>query len=85
MILFGKVRSICLARYKIDFRKSHWSLLAEAYALGLDPLQGDLIFFTSDPSQAQFLVSLVAVGYQTIEACQGLGALEKTDYQNLRD
>ena len=43
------------------------------------------IFFTSDPSQAQFLVSLVAVGYQAIEACAGLGALEKTDYQNLRD
>ncbi|MBC7660739.1 MAG: DUF455 family protein [Chitinophagaceae bacterium] len=35
------------------------------------------IFFTSDPSQAQFLVSLVAVGYQAIEACEGLGALEK--------
>lgn len=47
MILFGKVRSIWLARYKIDFRKGHWSLLAEAYALGLDPLQGDLILFVS--------------------------------------
>ncbi len=37
------------------------------------------IFFTSDPAQAQFLVSLVAVGYQAIEACEGLGALEKND------
>jgi len=37
------------------------------------------IFFTSDPAQAQFLVSLVAVGYRAIEACEGLGALEKQE------
>ncbi len=35
------------------------------------------ILFTSDPAQAQYLVSLVAVGYNAIEACEGLGALEK--------
>lgn len=37
----------------------------------------DGIFFTSDPAQASFLASLVAVGYAAIEACDGLGALEK--------
>lgn len=47
MIAFGKIRAIWLARYKVDFRKGHWSLLAEAYSLGLDPLQGDLILFIS--------------------------------------
>ncbi|RZA20771.1 MAG: DUF455 family protein, partial [Proteobacteria bacterium] len=35
------------------------------------------IFFTSDPAQATYLVSLVSVGYDAIEACEGLGALEK--------
>ncbi|RZA14942.1 MAG: hypothetical protein EOP10_27215 [Proteobacteria bacterium] len=35
------------------------------------------IFFTSDPAQATYLVSLVAVGFEAIEACEGLGALEK--------
>lgn len=35
------------------------------------------IFFTSDPAQATYLVSLVSVGFHAIEACEGLGALEK--------
>jgi hypothetical protein len=47
MIGVSKIRAMWLARYKVDFRKGHWSLLAEAYGLGLDPLQGDLILFVS--------------------------------------
>ncbi|MBC7532639.1 MAG: IS66 family insertion sequence element accessory protein TnpB [Oligoflexus sp.] len=47
MILFGKIRTIWIALYKIDFRKGHWSLLSEAYNLGLDPLQGDVVLFVS--------------------------------------
>ncbi len=47
MILSAKIRSIWLARYRVDFRKGHWSLLSEAYGLGLDPLQGDVILFVS--------------------------------------
>ena len=47
MIAIGKFRAIWLARYKVDFRKAHWSLLAEAYGLGLDSLQGDLVLFIS--------------------------------------
>ena len=47
IILFGKVHSIWLARYRIDFKKDHWSLLAEVYALGLDLLQGNMILFVS--------------------------------------
>lgn len=45
MIAIGSIRSIWLARYKIDFRRGHWSLLAEAYSLGLNPLDGDAIVF----------------------------------------
>ena len=47
MITIAKIRAMWLARYRVDFRKGHWSLLAEAYLLGLDPLQGDLILFIS--------------------------------------
>jgi hypothetical protein len=47
MIAVGKIRATWLARYKVDFRKGHWTLLSEAYGLGLDPLQGDLILFIS--------------------------------------
>ena len=45
MMAIGAIRSIWLARYKIDFRKGHWSLLAEAYNLGLNPLEGDALLF----------------------------------------
>jgi hypothetical protein len=39
MISMTGIRSIWLARYWIDFRKGHWSLLAEVYSLGLNPLK----------------------------------------------
>ena len=45
MMAIGAIRSIWLARYKIDFRKGHWSLLSEAYNLGLNPLEGDALLF----------------------------------------
>lgn len=45
MIAVGSIRSIWLARYRIDFRKGPWSLLAEAYSLGLNPLDGDAVLF----------------------------------------
>ncbi len=35
------------------------------------------IFFTCDPTQATYVVSLAAVGFAAIEACEGLGVLEK--------
>jgi hypothetical protein len=45
MISVAGIQSIWLARYRIDFRKGHWSLLAEAYSLGLNPLEGDTLVF----------------------------------------
>ncbi len=45
MIAVGSIRSMWLARYRIDFRKGPWSLLAEAYSLGLNPLEGDAVLF----------------------------------------
>jgi len=45
MISMTGIRSIWLAGYLIDFRKGHWSLLAEAYSLRLKPLEGDALVF----------------------------------------
>lgn len=45
MIMAPAIRSIWLARYRVDFRKGPWSLLAEAYSLGLNPMEGDAVLF----------------------------------------
>ena len=45
MIAVSSIRGIWLARYKVDFRKGPWGLLAEAYSLGLNPLEGDAVLF----------------------------------------
>lgn len=36
---------IWLAQHRVDFRKQHNGLLAEAYKMGLDPFAGDIIIF----------------------------------------
>jgi transposase len=36
---------IWLAQHRVDFRKQHGGLLAEAYKMGLDPFSGDVIIF----------------------------------------
>lgn len=36
---------IWLAQHRVDFRKQHNGLLAEAYKMGLDPFSGDVIIF----------------------------------------
>jgi transposase len=36
---------IWLAQHRVDFRKQHGGLLAEAYKMGLDPFAGDVIIF----------------------------------------
>lgn len=41
----AKLRFIHLAMHKVDFRKSHDGLLAEAYRMGLDPYAGDVVLF----------------------------------------
>lgn len=40
-----KINRILLARHKVDFRKAHDGLLAEAYKLGLKPMAGDFVIF----------------------------------------
>ena len=37
--------SIWLAQHRVDFRKGHSGLLAEAYKMSLDPFKGDTIIF----------------------------------------
>jgi hypothetical protein len=44
-------RKIYLALHKADFRKGHNGLLAEAYALGLDPYKGDILIFVGRPKR----------------------------------
>ena len=36
---------IWLARHRVDFRKQHGGLLAEAYKMKLDPFNGDVVIF----------------------------------------
>lgn len=45
MITTGHKSRIWRARHKVDFRKQHNGLLAEAYKLSLDPYKGDVIIF----------------------------------------
>jgi transposase len=44
MVLLRRQR-IWLAQHRVDFRKQHGGLLAEAYKMGLDPFSGDVIIF----------------------------------------
>ena len=39
------VKRLWIARYRVDFRLGHDGLLAQAYRMGLDPLNGDAILF----------------------------------------
>ena len=36
---------VWLAKHRVDFRKQHDGLLAEAYKMNLDPFSGDLLIF----------------------------------------
>ena len=45
--MFGVNRRqrVWLAQHKVDFRKGHSGLLAEAYKMSLDPFLGDVVIF----------------------------------------
>jgi IS66 Orf2 like protein len=45
MIEAVKIRRVCLIRHKVDFRKGHTGMLSEAYQMGLNPYEGDLIVY----------------------------------------
>lgn len=45
MMLTTRKQRIWLARHRVDFRKQHTGLLAEAYKMSLDPYNGDVVIF----------------------------------------
>ncbi len=45
MMLPSRRQRIWLAQHRVDFRKQHSGLLAEAFKMGLDPFSGDVIIF----------------------------------------
>ena len=45
MVSSGRRQRIWIARHRVDFRKAHNGLLAEAYKMNLDPFGGDVIIF----------------------------------------
>jgi len=45
MIQSGRQGRIWLAQHRVDFRKAHNGLLAEAFKMNLDPFGGDVIIF----------------------------------------
>ena len=45
MMLPTRRQRIWLARHRVDFRKQHTGLLAEAYKMSLDPYNGDVVIF----------------------------------------
>jgi hypothetical protein len=51
------VRRVFLAEYRVDFRKQHNGLLAEAYRMGAEPYDGDcVVFIKRDRTQIRALV-----------------------------
>ena len=51
------VRRVLLAEHRVDFRKHHDGLLAEAYRIGADPYDGDCVVFVKrDQTQIRALV-----------------------------
>jgi hypothetical protein len=51
------IRRVFLAQHRVDFRRRHDGLLAEAYALGADPYAGDCVLFIKrDRTQVRALV-----------------------------
>jgi hypothetical protein len=45
MFVTARNNKIWLARHRVDFRKQHQGLLAEAYKVNLNPFSGDVIIF----------------------------------------
>jgi hypothetical protein len=45
MMVTSRRQRIWLARHRVDFRKAHNGLLAEAYKMNLDPFNGDVVIF----------------------------------------
>ena len=52
MIVSARVRRIFLVEHRVDFRKGHSGLLAEAFRLGRDPFGGDQLIFVGKNRRA---------------------------------
>lgn len=51
------VRRVLLASHRVDFRRQHDGLLAEAYRIGAQPYDGDcIVFIRKDRTQIRVLV-----------------------------
>lgn len=51
------VRRVLLAEHRVDFRRQHDGLLAEAYRIGAQPYDGDcIVFVKKDRTQIRALV-----------------------------
>lgn len=51
------IRRVFMAKHRVDFRKQHNGLLAEAYRVGADPYAGDcVLFIKKDHTQLRALV-----------------------------
>ena len=53
MILTMRRGWIWLANHRVDFRKQHSGLLAEAYKMNLDPFLGDVVIFIGRSKKMQ--------------------------------
>lgn len=45
MLITSSDKKVYLARHRVDFRKQHQGMLAEAYKMKLNPFAGDVIIF----------------------------------------
>jgi hypothetical protein len=52
MMLAHRKSRIWLTRHRVDFRRHHDGLLAEAYKMSLDPFSGDIIIFVGKHRRA---------------------------------
>lgn len=52
MMLAHRRSRIWLARHRVDFRRQHTGLLAEAYRMALDPFAGDIVIFVGKHRRA---------------------------------
>jgi hypothetical protein len=51
------IRRVFMAQHRVDFRKQHNGLLAEAHRIGADPYDGDCVLFVKkDHTQLRVLV-----------------------------
>ena len=52
-----RIRRVLLVQHRVDFRRQHDGLLAEAYRLGADPYAGDcVLFIKKDHTQLRVLL-----------------------------